>query len=144
MTYFEIEPMLNPGSFEPDMDTYLSDFPARNNETEYSLNPKIDISEDEKNFYLEIEIPGANKEDLKVTMSGNQLVVNGETMDTKNEIPGRRIISSDRKFGKFSRTFTINSEIMRDSLEAKYNKGILRISIGKLVPEKNERIIEIK
>lgn len=144
MTYFEIEPMINPGNFNFDAEAFPSTFPARNSETEYSLNPKIDISEDEKNFYLDIEIPGANKEDIKVTMTGKRLVISGIIKDSKSKIPGRQVLSSDRVFGKFSKTFTINSEIKRDSLEAKYNKGILGISIGKLVPEKKERIIEIK
>jgi len=144
MTFIEIEPMLNLNNFNNGTDTFLKNFAGKNEENENSLNPKIDISEDEKNFYLDIEIPGANKEDLKVTLTENQLVIKGERKNTLLENSERKIVSMESEFGKFTKEFTINSEIDRDSLKANYVNGVLSISVGKLIPEKTEKIIEIK
>ncbi len=144
MTFIEIEPMLNLNNFNSDTDTFLKNFAQKNEENENSLNPKIDISEDEKNFYLDIEIPGLNKEDIKVKLTENQLVVKGERKNSLLEDSNRKILSMERKFGKFTKEFTINSEIDRDSLKANYANGVLSISVGKFIPEKTGRTIEIK
>ena len=144
MTFIEIEPMLNMRNFNSDKESYLKNFSGQTGEKENSLSPKIDISEDEKNFYLDMEIPGINKEDLKVTLTENRIIVKGERKNSHLENSGRKIISMERIFGKFTKTFTVNSDIERDSLKANYNNGVLSISIGKLIPEEKERIIEIK
>jgi HSP20 family molecular chaperone IbpA len=60
------------------------------------------------------------------------------------EDSNRKILSMERKFGKFTKEFTINSEIDRDSLKANYANGVLSISVGKFIPEKTGRTIEIK
>ena len=144
MTFIEIDPMLNLRNFSKNTESYLKNLERDSVENENSLSPKIDISEDEKNFYLDIEVPGISREDLKVTLTENKLFVKGESKNGHSETPGRRILSAERVFGKFTKTFTISSEIDRDSLKAGYANGVLSISIGKSIPEQKERIIEIK
>jgi len=88
---------------------------------------------------------GVKKEDVKILLEDGFLTVSGEK---KNEFEGKEeinIFRNERSFGKFERKFELAEDINPDEITAKFENGLLQISIAKLVPEKpKERIIEVK
>ena len=109
-----------------------------------SLIPKIDISEDEKNIYLEAELPGVRKEDLKVKLEDNKLTISGEKKNNAEKDNKKSFYNRERIFGTFEKVFTIQTGINKDNIKAEFENGVLSLTIEKFIPEKKERTIEIK
>lgn len=111
-------------------------------DNQYFVYPKIDISEDEKNIFLETELPGVKKDEINISLENNLLKISGEKKSTKNE--NQKSLRTERKFGKFSRSFKITNEINPDKVDAKLEDGILKIILEKNFEEKKDIKINIK
>ena len=109
--------------------------------------PKVDISEDEKNVYLNVELPGIRKEDVKVTVNDdNVLTIKGtkkkeETVEDKEG--DRSYIRVERSYGEFARSFVLPDTVKTDKIDAKYENGVLNLTLEKVEPKKPKEI-EIK
>ena len=129
---------------ERGLDKFFNEF---TNDVEFPLNrfPRIDVVDYEKSIKLIAELPGVKKEDVKILLEDGFLTMSGEK---KNEFEGKEeinIFKNERLFGKFERKFELPEDINPDEIKAKFENGLLNISIAKLAPEKpKERIIEIK
>jgi len=106
---------------------------------------RIDVVDAEKSIEFIAELPGVKKEDVKILLEDGVLTVSGEK---KNEFKGNEkinIFRNERLFGRFERKFELPEDINLDEITAKFENGLLKISIAKLVTEKpKERIIEVK
>ncbi len=106
---------------------------------------RVDVVDTEKSIEFIAELPGVKKEDVKILLENGFLTVSGEK---KNEFEANEEINvfrNERLFGKFERKFELPEEINPDEIKAKFENGLLKISIAKLVTEKpKERIIEVK
>jgi HSP20 family protein len=143
MTLIKFEPLREFENIQNKFQKLLNDVPSFTTDFGFSFNPKIDISEDEKNIYIEAEIPGVKKEDINLTLQDNILTIKGEKKEEKNE--EKIYFRNERRFGSFSRSFTLPMEVNTNSCEANFQDGILNIIIQKALPHpKNERQIEIK
>lgn len=91
---------------------------------------KTDISEDDKNIYMSMELAGYNKEDVKVELSDGYLTVSAERKD-KKETKDHGYIRRERYIGSSSRTFYIGDEISEEDIKAKYENGLLKITVPK-------------
>ncbi|MGA9291559.1 MAG: Hsp20 family protein, partial [Ignavibacteriaceae bacterium] len=78
MTLIKYEPFKELENFDDKIQSLLNTFPDFNSEYEESFYPKIDISEDEKNIYVDSELPGIKKNDIKITLNDNILSISGE------------------------------------------------------------------
>ena len=78
MTFIEFEPIIDFENLNDAVSQIFDKSKVQNTEKGNSLNPKIDISEDEKNIYIEMEIPGIRKDDLKITFENKKLTITGE------------------------------------------------------------------
>ncbi len=109
------------------------------------FKPRVDIFEDEKNVYIEAELPGVDKEDVKISINeDNILTLKGEKKFKKNDNI-KTCCRSERSFGEFIRTFQLNNNLQTENINAEFNNGILTIIIAKKEPEKSkEKQIEIK
>jgi HSP20 family protein len=129
---------------ETGFDKILNEF-TNNVEFPFKRFPRVDVVDDEKSIRLIAELPGVKKEDVKILLENGSLTVSGEK---KNEFEANEQINvfrNERLFGKFERKFELPEEINPDEISAKFENGLLKISIAKLVPEKpKERIIEVK
>lgn len=114
--------------------------------------PKIDISEDENNLYFTAELPGVKKEDVKVTISDDGVIYfkgakkrpfeQEEAKDGEVQTPQRTYIRAERNYGEFTRSFTLPDNINRDSISAKYEDGVLTVTLAKIEPVK-PKLIEV-
>ncbi len=117
------------------------DFELLNNQMEKLLDdlnyprnlfsPKIDIYEDEKNIFLEIELPGFKKDDIKLTFENNALLLKGEKPIPEN-FQSRNYILSERKFGSFSKKFNFQENVNPEKISAEFENGVLHIAVEKM------------
>ncbi len=144
MTFIEFEPIVNFEELNNNISRILNNNSVQDVKHANSLIPKIDISEDEKNIYMEAELPGVKKEDLKIKLEDNKLTISGEKKHAAENEENKRFFSRERIFGTFEKVFTIQTEINKDNIKAEFENGVLSLTIEKFVPEKKERTIEIK
>jgi len=102
------------------------------------LKLPIEIENNETNILIKAEIPGFNKEDIKISLEKNILSIEAERKYEKKENK-----FTEFKYGKIKRSFSLEN-IKEDSIEAKYENGILIIKIDKIKKEENKKLIEIK
>lgn len=92
--------------------------------------PPVDISEDDHNITLQAEIPGVKQEDLNITLENNMLTITGERK-FKEEEKKENYHRIERRYGKFTRSFTLPGSVDPQNVNATFENGILNISLPK-------------
>lgn len=95
-----------------------------------SFMPSVDISETDKEFEISVELPGMKKDDINVDLQHGRLTISGERK-FENEENGKNFHRVESSFGSFSRSFQLPDSIDENSVVAKYEDGILNITIAK-------------
>ena len=101
---------------------------------------KMDLTEDEKSYTVHAEIPGVNKEDIHVTIEGNQVTVGAEVKREKDVKDGERVLRSERYYGSQHRSFTLPTEVDEAASEAKYDNGVLELKLAKKTARSGKRL----
>ena len=101
--------------------------------------PPVDIYEDEHSIQLKLEVPGLDQKALDVKVENNVLTVSGERKFEKEEKEEnfRRV---ERRYGSFTRSFTLPNTVNADDVSADYNDGVLKIRLGKRAEAKPKQI----
>ncbi|MEO6303354.1 MAG: Hsp20/alpha crystallin family protein [Bacteroidia bacterium] len=92
--------------------------------------PAVNIKESPKEFSLEFAAPGFKKDAFKVNVENNILTINAEKEEEKNE-ENKRFTRKEFSYNSFSRSFTLPENVNADKIDAKYNDGILKLSVPK-------------
>ena len=92
---------------------------------------KMDITEDDKSYTVHAEIPGVSKDDIQVTIEGNQVTLGAEVKREKDVKDGERVLRSERYYGSTYRTLTLPTEVDEAGSKAKYDKGVLELKLAK-------------
>lgn len=101
--------------------------------------PRIDIFENENKITLQAEVAGIMKDDLKITVEKDQLILSGnKNLNNTSD----NIHRSENFYGSFKRSFNLSADIDQNSISAKLEDGILTITFNK-VNEPKEKIIEV-
>jgi HSP20 family protein len=136
--------IFNPLLGRTDSKKLFNEFP-NNFDLSFNSFPKVDLMEDEKIITIIAELPGVNKDDVKIVLEDGVLTLSGEKKSDVNENDIVDFSRNERVFGKFERKFELVEEINPDEIKAKFDNGLLKIMIAKLTPEEpRERIVEIK
>ena len=104
--------------------------------------PMTDILEDENQYYLNIDLPGIKKEDVKINYSNGQLSISGERKQETVE-KDTKYHRAERSYGKYYRSFTLPQKINENEIDAEFKDGQLKISIPKSEEAKPKQL-EIK
>jgi len=109
----------------------FDEFFNRSKGGQYDWSPPTDIKETSDEYIIEMEIPGMEEDDIKVSINENNLTIVGEIKKTTQEEISKSLLI-ERFSGSFQRTFTLPSNRI-DSIasKAKFKNGILRISVTK-------------
>ena len=101
--------------------------------------PPVDVYEDEHSIQLKLEVPGIDQKDLDVKVENNVLTVSGERKFEKEEKEEnfRRV---ERRYGSFTRSFTLPNTVNSEDVSADYNNGVLKIRLGKRAEAKPKQI----
>ena len=90
----------------------------------------VDIMENEGGYTLSAELPGVDKKDLKVTVENDTLTLEAEKHDgSESKKDGH--YHSERRYGKFSRSFKLNGQIDTEKIDARYKNGVLSLTLPK-------------
>lgn len=90
---------------------------------------KVDVARNDGAYTVKAEMPGVKKEDINVSVDGNQVTISGEIKKENEEKKGAEIIRSERYYGKVSRSFMLPQEIDDGKVDAKYGDGILNLTL---------------
>jgi len=104
--------------------------------------PRVDIAEDEKSVILHAELPGIRKEDVKVSINDEKvLTIKGSKKRVEAEGESQKnFIRLERSYGEFTRSFVLPENINTDSINAKYDSGVLEITLQKKEPSKPKEV----
>lgn len=92
---------------------------------------KIDLKEDDNAYTVHADIPGVKKEDIQVSIDGNQVSISAETKMEKEEKKGEKVLRSERYCGKVARSFTLTHDVDEAKAQAKYSDGVLELTLPK-------------
>ncbi len=92
---------------------------------------RLDLTEDDRHFFVKAEIPGVKKEDIKVSVDGNQVSLSAEVKKEKEEKEGAKVIRSERYYGSVARSFTLGENVDAAAAQAKYDNGVLQLTLPK-------------
>ncbi|TXG87421.1 MAG: Hsp20/alpha crystallin family protein [Thermomicrobiales bacterium] len=101
---------------------------------------KIDVKESPEGFAVHAELPGIKKEDIHVSIDGAVVSVSAERRQEKEIKEGERLLRSERYFGKVSRSFQLASEIDEARAIAKFNDGVLELTLPKRTSVPSRRL----
>jgi HSP20 family protein len=101
---------------------------------------KMDVKEDDKAYTVNAEIPGVKKEDIHVSIDGNQVSISAEVKNEKEVKDGEKVLRSERYYGKVARTFTLGSDVDEAAAQAKYDNGVLVLTLPKKAISQAKRL----
>ncbi|HHL73973.1 MAG TPA: Hsp20/alpha crystallin family protein [Bacteroidetes bacterium] len=104
-----------------------------------SWMPSVDISEDNDNFYIHAELPGLSKDDVHINYEEGVLTLKGEKK-TETEEKDKNYHRVERSYGAFERSFRVPSRIDVDKINARFENGVLSITLPKLEEAKPKEI----
>jgi HSP20 family protein len=90
---------------------------------------KMDVTESKDGFLVHAEMPGVKKDDIDVSIEGNQVTIAAEVKRETEKKEGDRVLRSERYFGNVYRSFTLPAELDEPKCTATYEKGILELKL---------------
>jgi HSP20 family protein len=101
---------------------------------------RIDVHENESSYTVRADVPGVNKDDIKVDISGNRVTIAAETKRVEEEKQGGTVVRSERFFGEQYRSFTLEHDIDDSKATAKYDAGVLELTLPKKAQQGSRKL----
>lgn len=119
-------------------------FPARTESSRELLAmadwaPNVDITETDTAYLVKGEIPGVNKEDVKVNIEDGMLIMSGERKQEKEE-KGKKFHRIERSYGSFMRSFRLPDNVDESAVKAEFKDGMLNVTLPKSAQVKAKAI----
>ncbi|MEN3013126.1 MAG: Hsp20/alpha crystallin family protein [Endomicrobiia bacterium] len=92
--------------------------------------PKIDVWEDENKYVVEAELPGFEKKDIDINITDDVLTIKA-TRKQEQEKKDKNYYYAERSYGEFVRSLRLPAEIDKKAIKAKYNNGVLELTLPK-------------
>lgn len=92
---------------------------------------RLEVAEDDKAYKVKADLPGVKKEDIEVEIEGDAVVISAEVRREKDEKKDGTVVHSERYYGRQSRRFSLPRGIDRDKAEARYDNGVLELTLPK-------------
>ena len=120
--------------FDQGFDDFLQGFfvrPMSLDNQAPSQQVRMDVSEDDGAYNVRAEIPGVKKDDINVTIDGNQVAITAEVKHIQEDKRGEKVLRSERFYGKVYRAFSLAQDVDETSAQAKYDAGVLELRLPK-------------
>lgn len=127
LTPFRRRRHMLPGDFGREM---LREFFDHDFWTGLGMDIRADIKESKKEYIVEAELPGMNKEQINVDLKNNTLTISAKQEDELKE-EGESYVRRERKLGSVSRSFYVEN-VDNEGIKAEYKDGVLKIILPKL------------
>lgn len=92
---------------------------------------KVDVKENDKAYTVHAEVPGVNKEDIQVSVAGNEVLLRAEVKQHDAQTKDDKVLRSERYFGSITRSVQLPQEIDPSQAKAKYDNGVLTLTLPK-------------
>ncbi len=138
--------MVNIARFSPLDDAFnqlLRGFVVRSvnqDEQEAAAKFRVDIAESDKAYTVYAELPGVKKDDIQISIDGDQVAISAATRTEKEVREGERVLRTERYAGKFYRAFALGSALDEDTASAKYADGVLELTLPKKAAAAAKRV----
>ncbi|MFM6924871.1 MAG: Hsp20/alpha crystallin family protein [Ferruginibacter sp.] len=94
-----------------------------------SINmPAVNITENKDEFQVSMAVPGMKKDDFRIDVDGNMLTISSKKEESKEE-KDKKFTRKEYNYSSFSRSFTLPEEINKEKIEARYDDGVLKITL---------------
>ena len=101
--------------------------------------PEADVVEAENEIRVTVELPGMRSEDIDLDLENNVLTISGEKKEERREEHETWHLS-ERRYGKFSRSFVLPRDVEPDQIQARFDNGVLNVTIPKSEKARRRRI----
>lgn len=125
MYHFELKPNRTHNQWERDFEKLFDVFSK-----EDLFAPPCEIFDEDKLYSISLDIPGAHKDDINIEVKDNHLYVSGERK-YQGKTREDYILRSERRYGKFSRVFSLPQNVNADAIEARFENGVLDLILPK-------------
>ena len=112
-------------------------------EVELPSGIRIDITENDKEFLVTADLPGARKDDVRVSVDGNYVSISAEVKKDEEKKEGRTVIKETYR-GTMSRSFSLGSDIDEKAASAKMENGVLALTLPKRQGEAGSKLLNIQ
>lgn len=120
-----------PSMFNRFFENDLFDWSTRNFSNTNTTLPSVNIRENESGFEVDMAAPGFEKKDFKIELHNNLLTISSEKKVESETKEGQQLTRQEFSYQSFSRSFTLPNTAEGEKIQAKYENGILKVSIPK-------------
>ena len=110
----------------------------------WKSTPAVNIYETNEKFEIEIAAPGLEKEDFKIDLKNDYLLVYSEKKDKKEEKEKGKVVRSEFRYSSFQRSFALPKDIDLTAINATHKNGVLTIELPKRVEQKDSSVRQIE
>jgi HSP20 family protein len=104
------------------------------------MKMKIDVTKTDDTYTVRADIPGVKKDDIQVSVDGNEVTISGEVKKETEEKKGEEVLRSERYYGKISRSFTLPHDVDEAKVVAKYADGVLKVTLPMKAQSRTKKI----
>jgi HSP20 family protein len=101
---------------------------------------KIDVKENDGSYTVQAEVPGVSKEEIHVSIEGNVVTLRAEVKQSDAQTSDEKTLRSERYYGAVSRSFQMPAEIDAAQAKAKYDNGVLTLTLPKKQANGSQRL----
>ena len=96
-----------------------------------ATSPALDVSETDRGWTVQMDLPGVSKEDVKVSIEGRLISIEASLRRTEAQEEGRRVLVRERQATRYARSLTLPAEIDQASSSAKMDNGVLELNLAR-------------
>jgi len=100
---------------------------------------RMDVTENDKEYQVLAELPGVKKEEISITIRGNEVAISAEVKHEK-DVNDETVLRAERYYGKIQRAFALGQEVDEATAQAKYNDGVLELTLPKKTVAEAKRL----
>jgi HSP20 family protein len=104
-------------------------------DADVARTPALDISEDDKAYSVTVDMPGVAKEAVKVRVEGRRVHIETATAEAAAPTDGSRVLYRERRAASYARSFSLPVEIDQTQSQARFENGVLTLTLVKRVAE---------
>lgn len=108
-------------------------------QAEFGFSPSCEVAEEDNNYVLTFDLPGVTKDQVRVETDNDQLTVRAERKEEKKTESKKKYLS-EVYYGSYARTFTLPGPIDEKKIDAKFENGVLKVTVPKIESTKAKQI----
>ena len=101
---------------------------------------KVDVTENDKGYTVQAEVPGVSKDEIHVALDGNVVTLRAEVKQEDRQGSDEKVLRSERYYGAVSRSFQLPMDIDQAQAKAKYDNGVLTLTLPKKLANGSQRL----